>query len=170
MRALGVVILDPARDDVAGLAQCQEQRLVQKLIPHAAVEALDIAVLHGAARRDVVPLDLRLALPTQRRVGGELGAVVADDHLRGAPFGDEIGQLAHDPTTGDRGIDHRPQALARDVVDDVGTRNRRPVASWSWTKSRPQRWLGSANAGAGARAPTARLRPRLRLTVSLSSR
>ena len=37
---------------------------------------------------------------------------------------------------------------------------------WSWTKSRLQRWLGSASTGAGARAPTARLRPFLRLTVS----
>jgi hypothetical protein len=32
VRAFRVVILDPARDDVAGLAKCQEQRLVEQLV------------------------------------------------------------------------------------------------------------------------------------------
>lgn len=78
-----------------------------------------LADLHWLARRDVVPLDLRLARPAQHRVGGELGGVVADDRLRRAPLGHQIGQLTHDTTDGDRAIDHRPQAPARNVVDDV---------------------------------------------------
>ena len=44
----------------------------------------------------------------------------------------------------------------------LNTRNQRPLANWSWTKSRLQRWLGSAATGAGARAPTTGLRPFLR--------
>ncbi len=57
-----------------------EQRLVEALVPEAPVEALDEAVLHRLARRDVVPFDLPLLGPSEDRAGGELRAVVAHQH------------------------------------------------------------------------------------------
>jgi hypothetical protein len=66
-----------------------------------------------------VPLDLCLARPDQHRVRGQLGAVIADDHAWPTTFGNQADQLAHDPLAGDRGVHHRTQAFARDVVDDV---------------------------------------------------
>lgn len=41
------------------------------------------------------------------------------DHLRRTASDDQIAQLAHDPPTRDRRIDHRCQALAHHVIDDV---------------------------------------------------
>ena len=68
MRAVMVVVVAPCRDQVAGMAQAGEQMLVEALVPQAAVEALDEAVLHGFARRDVVPFDLSVLLPRQDRI------------------------------------------------------------------------------------------------------
>jgi hypothetical protein len=66
-----------------------------------------------------MPRDAGVAGPGEHRVRGRFGAIVADDHLRRAPPGDQIGQLAHDPPARDRGVYHRPDALARHVADDV---------------------------------------------------
>lgn len=52
----------------------------------------------------------------------------------------------------------------------LSTRNRRPQANWSWTKSSDQRVLGRAATRIGARVPTARRRLRHLRTVSPSSR
>src|SRR5207302_9239424 len=57
-----------------------KQRLVQKLVPKPAIEALDKGVLRRFAGRDVVPFDLCLACPQQDGIAGQLGAIVADDH------------------------------------------------------------------------------------------
>ena len=89
MRPLGIVVGDSRGDRFAGVIEPEEQGLVQKLVSHAAAEALDVGVLHRLAGRDVVPSDLPLMSPRQDRVRGELCAVVRDDH-RGLPvFRDE---------------------------------------------------------------------------------
>src|SRR5262249_28376863 len=77
-----VVIGLPASERDASLGQRREQRLVQQLIPQPTVEALDEGILHGLARRDVVPGDTALIGPCQDGVAGQLAAVVADHHLR----------------------------------------------------------------------------------------
>lgn len=51
---LGVVVGDSGRDQIAGVGEVAEQRLVQKLVPHPTVEAFHKAILHGLARCDVV--------------------------------------------------------------------------------------------------------------------
>jgi hypothetical protein len=51
----------------------------EKLVPRLAVDALDVAVLHGIARHDAVPVDLLLFRPGEDGVRGELRAIVADD-------------------------------------------------------------------------------------------
>jgi hypothetical protein len=38
-----------------GMLEAEEQALVQELVAHASVEALNVAILHRLARRDVVP-------------------------------------------------------------------------------------------------------------------
>src|SRR3546814_14874405 len=85
------------------MIEVEEQRLVQKLITHPAIEALDIAVLHRLAGRDVMPLDADLAAPCEHRVRCQLGPVVADDHPRSAALLDQIAELAHNPARPDDG-------------------------------------------------------------------
>ncbi len=71
----GVVIGDPGCEQIAGMGEVAKQRLVQKLIPHPAVEAFDETVLHRLARRDVMPIDLVLSTPLQDRVRGQFGVI-----------------------------------------------------------------------------------------------
>jgi hypothetical protein len=47
---------------------------IEALVAEATVQALDEAVLHRLARRDVVPLDLAIFLPLQDRPRCQLGA------------------------------------------------------------------------------------------------
>ena len=101
------------------MGHAHEQRLVEQFVPHATVEALDIAILHRPSGRDIMPLDADLAAPCQHGVAGELGSVVADDHAGLATLGDQLGQLANDTATRDRGIRHRCETLPRHVIDDV---------------------------------------------------
>ena len=119
MRPLGIVVVSPAGEDRAGLTDRKEQRLVEQLVAHATIKTLDEPVLRRLARRDVMPLDADIAGPGEHRVRGELGAVIADDHLRRSAPGDQIIQLAHHPSARDRSIDHSRQTLARHIVDDV---------------------------------------------------
>src|SRR3546814_15952535 len=63
--------------------------LVEQFVAHAAVEALDVAVLHWSSRSDVVPLHADLPAPCQHGITGELRAVVADDHAGLATPGDQ---------------------------------------------------------------------------------
>jgi hypothetical protein len=49
MQPLGVVIIDPAREDRARLADLEEQRLVEQLVARATVEAFDEPVLRRLA-------------------------------------------------------------------------------------------------------------------------
>ncbi|GLJ00341.1 hypothetical protein Sbs19_41580 [Sphingobium sp. BS19] len=74
MRSLTIAILDPGSDLGPGMGKAHEQRLIEKLIAHAAVEALDSAVLHRLARSDVMPIHADLTAPSQDGIAGELGA------------------------------------------------------------------------------------------------
>jgi hypothetical protein len=58
-----VVVLYPGSDHDAGMIKAQEQGLVEQLVPHATVEALDVAILHWFARGNVVPLHADLPAP-----------------------------------------------------------------------------------------------------------
>src|SRR3546814_2315522 len=79
-----------------------EQHFVEQFVAHAPVEALAIAILHWFAWRDVMPLQAYFAAPREHGVGGELGAVVTDDHGWLAALGDQFVQLSHNPPPGDR--------------------------------------------------------------------
>lgn len=118
VRPCGVVVELPPQECGSGLGEAGEQRLVQQLVPQAAVEALDEAILHRLAGRDVVPLDPRRASPDQDGVGGQLAAIVAHDHLRPAALCKQPVELASNPHTRQRRVRHQCQALAGAVVDD----------------------------------------------------
>ena len=100
MRALGIVAVDPVGDRFTGMAEVYEQGLVQELVAHPAVERLTIAVLHGLARGDVMPVHLHLLGPGQDGVRGELGPIIADDDPRLAMKRDEDGQFSRHPRPG----------------------------------------------------------------------
>ena len=85
MRSVGVVVDPPCFDDLADLGKVREQGFVEALVAELAVEALDEAILHRFARRDVVPFDVTLLLPGQDGVRRELGAIVANCGFRLKP-------------------------------------------------------------------------------------
>lgn len=86
MRPFGIVIGNPRGDGAASMADAEEQALVEQLIAHAPVEAIDIAVLHRFSRHDEVPVDAVILRPGEDGVGREL-AVVGHDHARDARVG-----------------------------------------------------------------------------------
>jgi hypothetical protein len=65
----------PARGSVTSGLRQREQRPVEELIPKTAVEALDEAILHRLAGRDIMPFDAGLICPCEDRVAGELAAI-----------------------------------------------------------------------------------------------
>lgn len=64
MGPIAIVVIRPCYDDVLGLGSLRT-RLVEVLVPQAAIEAHDERVLHGLAKRDVVPLDKVILLPLE---------------------------------------------------------------------------------------------------------
>ena len=114
-----VVVLGPGRDLCASMIEAEEQALVEKLVAHAAIEALAETVLHRLPRRDEMPDDPVVLRPGEHGVRSELGPVVRNDHAGLAAPLDQRGQFARHAPAGDRGVGDRRQAFPRHVVDDV---------------------------------------------------
>src|SRR5579883_3464587 len=114
-----VVIVHPGADGAARMIETEEQALIQQLVTHPAVEALDEGVLRRPARSDVMPVDAMLGAPGEDGVRGQLGPVIRDDHAGLATPFDQRCQLPGDALAGDRGVGDRRQAFARDIIDDV---------------------------------------------------
>lgn len=110
MRPRGVVVLSPRSDRRAGLIEGEEQRLIKQLVPYLAIEALDVAILHGLAP---------ILRPGEDGVRGELGPAVADDQTGPASPFEESGEFTGHPTTGNRGVRDGRQALVGDVIYHV---------------------------------------------------
>lgn len=100
------------------MRQPAEYGLTKELVAQAPIEALDEAVLHRFARRNVVPGDVGLLAPAQDRCRGELGAVVADHHSLLTALSDQPVQLTNDATARHRGVGLQSQAFACEVIDD----------------------------------------------------
>jgi len=101
------------------VVEAEEQSFVQQLIAHTTVEAFAEAVLHGLARRNIMPLDLAFGRPGEDGVRGEFRPVIRDDHSRFSAPTDQRRQLTGDTLARDRCVGDRRQAFARHVVDDV---------------------------------------------------
>ena len=127
MRALGIVDVGPAGDSLARMIDAEEQGLVQQLVAHPAVERLAVAVLHGLARRNVVPLHLHLLGPFEDRVRGELGSIVRDDNAGLSAPRDQRRQFPGNAAAGNRGVDDSGQTLLGDIVDHVQNAETPPV-------------------------------------------
>src|SRR5215831_6872246 len=82
----------PALDDDLGLTQSVEDLAVEQLIAKAGVEALDVAVLPGAAPLDVGGLGTDNSDPFLHRLGDELRSVVGPDVSGNAPQDEQVGQ------------------------------------------------------------------------------
>ena len=119
MRPCRIVVGDPATDDLSGMIEAEEQRLVQELVPHLRIESLEDAVLHRLAGGDEMPTHAGLLAPGQYCVRGELGAMIADDEVGLAAPGDQRRQLPCNAAARDRGVDHGGEAFLGDVVDHV---------------------------------------------------
>lgn len=71
-----VVVVGPFRNGAAGMIETKEQTFIEQFITHAAVETLDIAVLHWSSRRDVMPLNLVILRPGKDGIRGQFSPVV----------------------------------------------------------------------------------------------
>ena len=80
-----VVVEPPCRDLFARLVQRLEPVLVQALVAEPAVEALDVAVLHGPPWLDQKVSNAVALCPADEGPAGELWPVVCPDGSRVAP-------------------------------------------------------------------------------------
>jgi hypothetical protein len=80
-----VVVAPPGGDLGSRLVQALEPVLVQTLVAELAVEALDVAVLHGSPWLDQDVFDAVPRCPGDEGSAGELRAVVCPDDCRVAP-------------------------------------------------------------------------------------
>ena len=74
MRPDGVVLAAPGFDQNLGLLQGVEDLAVEEFVPQPGIEAFDIAVLPGTARRDVGGLGTHRGDPRLHRLGDEFRA------------------------------------------------------------------------------------------------
>ena len=101
------------------MIEAKEQALVEKLVSHAAIEALTEAVLHRLSRRDEMPDDPVVLRPGEHGVRCELGSVVRNDHAGLSAPPDQRCQFARHAPPGDRRVRDRRQAFSCHVVDNV---------------------------------------------------
>ena len=97
MWSVMVVVVAPLGQFNTDLMQRREQGLIELLISQLAIETLNVAILHGLAWSDIVPLDLGLISPAQDRIAGQLRAIVTDHHLGLAALHHQPGQFSGYP-------------------------------------------------------------------------
>ena len=82
-----VVVASPAFDDDLGLAQSVEDLSIEQLIAKACIEALDVAVLPGAAALDICGFGTNSRDPFLHGLGDELRSIVGPRCDREYPAG-----------------------------------------------------------------------------------
>src|SRR5262249_51326999 len=117
--ALVVVVAPPALDDDLGLAESVEDFAVEQLVAQASVEALDVAVLPGAAPLDVGGLGTDSRDPVLHRLGDELRSVVGPDVGGNAPQDEEVGQNVDHIDRLELAGDTDRQAFMAELVEHV---------------------------------------------------
>lgn len=80
MRAVQVMVVSPVFNNLPRVAVAGEEVLVEAFIAQPTIEAFHEAILHGLARRDVVPRHGLVLLPFEDGVRCQLGSIVRDDH------------------------------------------------------------------------------------------
>src|SRR3954451_13701698 len=124
----------PALDDDLRLAESVEDLAVEQLVPEPSIEALDIAILPGAAWSDVGGLGCDRRDPLLEVLGDELRAVVGADVARHAAQDVRVREHVDGVDCLELASDADRQALVRELVDDVSIRNLRLSCVRSSTK------------------------------------
>src|ERR1700722_18948884 len=135
------------------MVKVEEQALVEKLVAHAAVEALAEAVLHWLSWRNEVPDDPVVLRPGEHGVRGELGPVVGHDHAGFAAALDQDSQFARHAPPRDRRVGAQTSREASCPNDRTPDR----IAAGLEARLRPQ-VLGAAPR-ASRRPPRGKDRP-----------
>lgn len=114
-----------------GAGEAAEKMLAEALVPQPADEALNKAVLHRLARRDVMPFDLAVPAPGEDRMRGQVGAIVTDHHARPASLLADAIKLPGHPLAGQGGVDYGRQAFPAEVVNHAqDAKSRATRANW----------------------------------------
>src|SRR6266446_300870 len=114
-----VVVPPPTLDDDLGLAQSVEDFAVEQLVAQASVEALDVAVLPGAASLDVGGLGTDNRDPFLHCLGEELRSVVGPDVSGNALQDEEVGQNVDHIDRLELAGDTDRQAFMAELVEHV---------------------------------------------------
>src|SRR6218665_2257101 len=99
MWSVSVVVLLPCDDFRPGLRQRREQGFVEAFVAEAAIEAFHEAVLHWLARRDVMPVDVRVLAPFQNGHACHLRAIIGNNRSWLSSPGDDSIEFPCEPTT-----------------------------------------------------------------------
>src|SRR6201990_3475619 len=152
------------------MVKVEEQALVEKLVAHAAVAALPEAVLHRLSR--AMKCQTTLLSCAQANMTFEVNSVsLSETIMPGLPrrlINAVSSRATRRPEIEVSGIAAKHSRVTSSTTFRM--RNRRPQASWSWTKSTDQRAFGLDSTRMGPPAPAARLRARRLRTVRPSSR
>lgn len=119
MRSYGVVRSTPPFDAGLSLLQRIEDFAIEQIIPHLAIEALDVTVLPGAARLDKQRPDRQPAQPLAHPPSGELGAIVRANMRRNPPCVEQASERVDPIRMSELAGDTAVQALAAEFIDDV---------------------------------------------------
>jgi hypothetical protein len=111
-----VVVLAPERDGRSSLLQRLEPLLVQTLVPKLAVEALDVAVLHGPSRLYQDVADTVRVGPGHKGAACELRAIVRAHGQRVAPEDSGLLEQPRDVLARDAPVHRDAHALVAEFV------------------------------------------------------
>src|SRR3954451_22752677 len=117
MASVLVVLVLPVADGDPRVGQGPEQVDVQAFVAETAVERLNVSVPPRLAGRDEGEPDT-FAGSVGHRGAGQLGAVVAAQHLRVAAVAGQPVKLVDQPVPGEGACDEAAEALAGVLVDD----------------------------------------------------
>lgn len=119
MGSLFVVFEHPPVDGFTDVFETDEEMLVEQLVAHRTVEALDVAVLVGLAGLDVLDRHAGRFGPLREGVAQKLGTIVGSQHLRQPAFLAQPFEDTDQSLRRDRGVDLHLQQFAIEIVDDV---------------------------------------------------
>src|ERR1700678_3972582 len=117
--SLAVVLLTPGCQSTPNIVQRSEPTCVEALVAQPAMEALDVAVLHRAARLDVHQPNLPVFGPADHPARSELRPVVRAHVLWPATFADQALQHPRHATRAETGVGFQRQALSRVRIYDA---------------------------------------------------
>lgn len=109
----------PTLDYDPSLVERVEDLSVEQLVTHSGVEALDVAVLPWATRRDVGCLRADRVDPCLNRLGDKLGAIVGADVAGHAAQDELVGEYIDDIRAVEPAVDPDRQTFVGELVDEI---------------------------------------------------